>query len=258
MNSILSISAMTHRFGGLAALSNFNLEIPQGAIYGLIGPNGSGKTTTFNLISGIYRPTEGSICLEGTRINGMKPYRIVRRGIARTFQNLRIFENLSVLDNIRIALNGSAHSGLISSIMRTPSFIREEKEIRERAFELLKSMGLDCRAFQTAKNLPYGEQRRLEIARAIATGPRLLLLDEPAAGMNPKEVEQLMSLITGARRSFNLTILLIEHHMKFVMGICENITVLNFGETIAQGRPENVASDPRVLEAYLGRRGAQC
>jgi len=258
MKSLLKISGMTHRFGGLAAVSNLNIELPQGAIYGLIGPNGSGKTTTFNLITGIYRPSEGSIRLDGREIAGMKPYRIVRLGIARTFQNLRIFENLSVLDNIRIALNGSAHSGIIPSVLRTPSFKREEKAIRDKAYELLKGMKLEYRADQMAKNLPYGEQRRLEIARAIATEPKLLLLDEPAAGMNPKEVEELMALIIDARKAFGLTILLIEHHMKFVMGICENITVLNFGETIACGRPEEVASDARVLEAYLGRRGAQC
>ena len=258
MSSILSIEHMTHRFGGLTAVSDFNLEIPRGAIYGLIGPNGSGKTTTFNLITGIYRPSEGRITLDGRDITGEKPYRIVRGGIARTFQNLRIFENLSVLDNIRIALNGSTKSGLVSSILRTPSFLAEERGVKERAMELLKSMRLEYRAAERAKNLPYGEQRRLEIARALATGPKLLLLDEPAAGMNPKEVEELMGLILEARSSFDATILLIEHHMKFVMGICERITVLDFGETIAQGLPAEVGSNARVLEAYLGKKGARC
>ncbi len=256
MSALLSIRGVSHYFGGLKALSSFEFEVPQGVIYGLIGPNGSGKTTAFNLITGIYTPTEGKIVFAGRDITGARPYRIVQQGIARTFQNLRIFGNMSVLDNIRVARHYRVRSGLMSSVLRLRRFVSEEREARLEAMRLLKIMHLDTRAEELAKNLPYGELRRLEIVRALATGPRLILLDEPAAGMNPREVADLMELIRRVRDEFEVTVFLIEHHMKVVMGICERIKVIDFGETITEGAPEEVGRDPKVLEAYLGRRGA--
>ena len=255
---LLSIQGMTHYFGGLKAVSDFTFDVPEGVIYGLIGPNGSGKTTTFNLITGIYTPTQGKILFEGKDIVGKKPFRIVHGGIARTFQNLRIFANMSAVDNIRVARHFTTKSGLTSSFLRLPGFLKESAEVRDEAMQLIELMNLGHRANDTAKNLPYGELRRLEIARALATKPKLILLDEPAAGMNPKETEDLMHLITRVRDEFKVTIFLIEHHMKFVTGICERVKVIDFGTTIAEGKPEDVVKETKVLEAYLGRKAVVC
>jgi len=250
--SLLCVEQLTHWFGGLRAVSDVNLELEAGELVALIGPNGAGKTTVFNLITGVYRPTEGRVRFKDREMVGLPVHEIVGAGIARTFQNIRLFRELSVLDNVRMAHYGSVGCSPLEAILRLPRFRREEARVRREALELLEFFGLADLAGATSKSLPYGRQRRLEIARALAGKPELLLLDEPAAGMNPAEVEQLMELVCWIREQFHLTILLIEHQMRMVMGIAERIKVLDFGQTIAEGTPEQIRSDPRVIRAYLG------
>ncbi|MGE5552661.1 MAG: ABC transporter ATP-binding protein [Betaproteobacteria bacterium] len=250
--NLLEVRNLSKRFGGLLAVSNFNLELPEGALYGLIGPNGAGKTTVFNLITGVYPPTTGSVKLGGQELVGLPAYRITQAGIARTFQNIRLFGGMSVLDNIKVAFNYRTGYGLCGAILHGLGFNAREQEITDRAYELLTLFHLEGRYDQPASSLPYGEQRRLEIARALATKPRLLLLDEPAAGMNPREVEELVDLTRWVKERFDLTILLIEHQMRLVLNLCERIQVMDFGETIAAGTPGEVVNDRRVIEAYLG------
>ena len=252
MAELLRTEDVSVLFGGLKAVSDFNLRIDQGELVGLIGPNGAGKTTAFNIITGVYRPTAGDVLLEGQSIAGLKPYQITQRGIARTFQNIRLFSELSVLDNVKIAYHCHVEYGLLESVFRLGRYFKEEREIEKEGMRLLEIFKLADKADETAKNLPYGAQRRLEIARALAARPKLLLLDEPAAGMNPQETKELMELIRWIRRKFGLTVLLIEHDMSLVMGICERIYVLEYGITIASGTPEEIQKNPDVIRAYLG------
>ncbi|HET90454.1 MAG TPA: ABC transporter ATP-binding protein [Chloroflexi bacterium] len=251
---VLTISGLTHFFESLRAVYDFSVTIKQGELVGLIGPNGAGKTTVFNLITGVYHATEGGIQYNGAHLVGLPSYEIIQMGIARTFQNIRLFSNLTVLDNVRIAYHPHAGYGLVDSTLRLRRFYDKEEDMTERAQEFLAIFGLAERQDDIAGSLPYGLQRRLEIARALATQPRLLLLDEPAAGMNPQEIDQLMDLIHFIRDRFDLTILLVEHRMRLVMNICEWITVMDFGEIIARGTPDVVRNDPSVIEAYLGRQ----
>lgn len=250
--TVLEARNLTMQFGGLRAVNNFELVLKRGDLNGLIGPNGAGKTTVFNMITGVYTPTAGEISFFGTDITGVEPYRINQMGIARTFQNIRLFPSLTVLDNVRIAYHPHAGYSLLDGIFRNKRFSAKEKELTERAQDFLSIFNLQDRQGEIAKNLPYGEQRRLEIARALAADPQLLLLDEPAAGMNPNESVALMDMIHFIRERFKLTILLIEHQMRVVMGICEFITVMDFGEVIARGTAAEIQTNPRVVEAYLG------
>jgi branched-chain amino acid transport system ATP-binding protein len=249
---VLKARGVTHYFGGLCAVSDFNLDVAPHELIGIIGPNGAGKTTVFNLITGVYKATEGSITIDGTEIVGRTPHQITTQGIARTFQNIRLFKELSVLDNVRVAHYGQTDYSPLEALLRIGRFRREELRIIDHSMELLAAFKLDDVVHIRAKNLPYGSQRRLEIARALATRPKLLLLDEPAAGMNQGEITQMMEFIEWVRRTYNLTILLIEHQMRLIMGICERLVVLDFGATIASGKPEEVRNDKAVLEAYLG------
>lgn len=252
MSELLKTSGVSKVFGGLKAVSNFDMQINEGELIGLIGPNGAGKTTAFNLLTGVYQPTTGTIDFNGKSIIGLKPYEITGKGIARTFQNIRLFSELTVLDNVKIAYGIHANCSLIESVLRVGRYLKEEKDIEQQSLDLLKIFKLDDKAYEVAKNLPYGAQRRLEIARALATKPKLLLLDEPAAGMNPQETQELMNMIRWIRKEFGLTILLIEHDMSLVMGICERIYVLEYGSIIASGTPDEIKTNPEVIKAYLG------
>ncbi len=252
MAELLKTDNVSEVFGGLKAVADFNVHINQGELVGLIGPNGAGKTTAFNLITGVYQPTTGTIDFDGKSIVGLKPYQITQRGIARTFQNIRLFSELSVLDNVKIAYHCHVKYGLLESVLRMGRYMKEEEKIEEESLKLLKIFKLEDKAGEQAKNLPYGAQRRLEIARALAAKPKLLLLDEPAAGMNPQETNELMEMIRWIRKKFGLTVLLIEHDMSLVMGICERIYVLEYGMIIASGTPDEIKNDPEVIRAYLG------
>ena len=250
--ALLEVKNLGISFGGLRAVNEFHMEIEKGCLYGLIGPNGAGKTTVFNLLTGVYKPTEGIITLDGENIVGKKTIDINKAGIARTFQNIRLFKGLSVLDNVKVGLHNHQKYSTIEGILRLPKYYKVEKEMDEKALELLSVFGLDKYADTLAANLPYGKQRELEITRALATEPKLLLLDEPAAGMNPNETQDLMNTIRFVRDKFDMTILLIEHDMKLVSGICEKLTVLNFGQVLAEGETSEVLNNPEVIKAYLG------
>lgn len=250
--ALLDVTNLGISFGGLRAVNAFEIHIEKGELYGLIGPNGAGKTTVFNMLTGVYKPTDGTITLDGTNITGMKTTQINKEGIARTFQNIRLFKDLTVLDNVKAGLHNNYQYSTIAGIFRLPSYRKTEKAMDEKAMELLKVFDLDGEADFLASNLPYGKQRKLEIARALATNPKLLLLDEPAAGMNPNETKELMDTIQLIRDKFDMTILLIEHDMKLVSGICEKLTVLNFGQVLAQGETSDVLNNPDVIKAYLG------
>ncbi len=258
--TVLKANNISISFGGLRAVSNFNLEINQGELVGLIGPNGAGKTTVFNMLTGVYQPTEGEIFFfpdpqsgsPGKNIVGLKPFQVTQLGMARTFQNIRLFKDLSVLDNVRIAFHFNVRYKSLQAILRTNAFYKEEAVNVRKALDLLEIFNIQDKSNELAKNLPYGEQRKLEIARALATNPKLLLLDEPAAGMNPQETQDLMKLIEFIRKEFHLTILLIEHDMNLVMGICERLAVLDYGQVIAEGTPDEISKNPTVIKAYLG------
>lgn len=250
--ALLEVTNLGIAFGGLQAVAQLDMKIEQGHLYGLIGPNGAGKTTVFNMLTGVYKPTEGDIILDGKNVTGKSPEKICRAGVARTFQNIRLFDRLTVLDNVKVGLHNQITYSVLTGIFRLPGFFRKEKAMNEKAMELLRIFDLDKEANLPAASLPYGKQRKLEIARALATNPKLLLLDEPAAGMNPNETAELMETVRFVKDKFKIAILLIEHDMNFVMGICEHITVLDYGRVIASGTGDQVRNNPKVIAAYLG------
>lgn len=250
--AMLEVNHLSIQFGGLRAVDGFHLNIDKGELYGLIGPNGAGKTTVFNLLTGVYKPTEGIIRLDGQDITGKSTIEINKAGIARTFQNIRLFKDIPVLDNVKVGLHNHYQYSTLTGILRLPKYFKIEKEMNEKAMEILKVFDLDKEAHLLAGNLPYGKQRKLEIARALATDPKLLLLDEPAAGMNPNETQELMDTIRFVQEHFHMTTLLIEHDMKLVGGICEKLTVLNFGQVLTEGETSEVLNNPQVITAYLG------
>ncbi len=249
---LLEARKITMQFGGLKAVDSLEFKIHRGQLAGLIGPNGAGKTTVFNMLTGVYAPTSGEVLLEGQSLKGLKPYEISHRGVTRTFQNIRLFKDLTVLDNVLVASHQHIRYRLFDTLLQTPRFLKTESELQDKAMSLLKIFNLDGMAHKSASGLPYGEQRKLEIVRALATDPKIILLDEPAAGMNHSETHHLMETIAKIREQFKLTVLLIEHDMKLVMGICENIIVLDHGVKIEEGNPQKVQSSQKVIEAYLG------